>query len=303
MFLTEDKLSSLLVSCQQSGDFSSLKQNLWDVFSSPDCLGGSWLLSSTTAALPSNTATVCQAGAPRRTKEELRALEGEKDVDSCEEEKPVEKVAENASAVCTVDIPGLRRSFEKLFSLDNSIFEAGLVNALVMLCSNLEMDLKVKPNVAKDVNFLNLYEIVFELPVIGYEAYLENVLPLVIYFILIILLFYMYNSGLSGGGTAASGESGCPGQVLVLTIPGQVKVNAGKPPADPQSEGLHGDVHPGSPHERRRDNRGGRQRHQDHLLRQPAGRGRVQAARLGHCGAADHGHRHLLLHRDGGQRQ
>ena len=186
MFLTEDKLSSLLVSCQQSGDFSSLKQNLWDVFSSPDCLGGSWLLSSTstTDSLTSTTATVCQAGAPRRTKEELRALEGEKDVDSCEEEKPVEKVAGNASAVCTVDIPGLRRSFEKLFSLDNSIFEAGLVNALVMLCSNLEMDLKVKPNVAKDVNFLNLYEIVFELPVIGYEAYLENVLPLVIYLIL-----------------------------------------------------------------------------------------------------------------------
>ena len=49
----------------------------------------------------------------------------------------------------------------------------------MMLCSNLEMDLKVKPNVAKDVNFLNLYEIVLELPVIGYEAYLENVLPIV----------------------------------------------------------------------------------------------------------------------------
>ena len=179
MFLTEDKLSSLLESCQQSGDFSSLKQNLWDVFSSPDCLGGSWLLSSTSTVLPSSSSTVCQAGAARRTKEELRALEGEKDVDSCEEEKPVEKVVENASAVCTVDIPGVRRSFEKLFSLDNSIFEAGLVNALVMLCSNLEMDLKVKPNVAKDVNFLNLYEIVLELPVIGYEAYLENVVPLV----------------------------------------------------------------------------------------------------------------------------
>ena len=184
MFLTESKLSSLVESCQQSGNFNPLKQNLWDVFSSPDCLGISWLLSSSSSSsLSSNTSTtptVCQTGgAHKRTKEELRALEGEKDVDSCEEEKLVEKVAENASAVCTVDIPGVRRSFEKLFSLDNSIFEAGLVNALVMLCSNLEMDLKVKPNVAKDVNFLNLYEIVLELPVIGYEAYLENVLPLV----------------------------------------------------------------------------------------------------------------------------
>jgi len=106
-------------------------------------------------------------------------------VDSCEavaEEKKdedAEKSKASASSVCTVNIESLRRSYDKLFKLDNSIYEAGLVNALVMLCSNLEMDLKVKPNVAKDVNFLNLYEIVLELPVIGYEAYLENVLPTV----------------------------------------------------------------------------------------------------------------------------
>jgi len=177
MFLTEEKLSSLIETCQQSGDFSSLKQTLWDVFSSPDSLGSSWPV-SVSASPPASSSPVCEAGV-KRTKEELRALEGEKDVDSCEETKPVEKTMQNASAKCTVDIPSLRRSYEKLFSLDNSIFEAGLVNALVMLCSNLEMDLKVKPNVAKDVNFLNLYEIVLELPVIGYEAYLENVLPLV----------------------------------------------------------------------------------------------------------------------------
>lgn len=53
------------------------------------------------------------------------------------------------------------------------------MNALVMLCSNLEMDLKCKPNIAKDINFLNLYEIVLELPCLGAEAYLENLVPLV----------------------------------------------------------------------------------------------------------------------------
>ena len=48
----------------------------------------------------------------------------------------------------------LRRSLESLFCLDNSIFESGLVNALVMLCSNLEMDLKCKPNIAQVGNIL-----------------------------------------------------------------------------------------------------------------------------------------------------
>ena len=49
----------------------------------------------------------------------------------------------------------------------------------MMLCSNLEMDLKCKPNIAKDINFLNLYEIVLELPCLGAEAYLENLVPVV----------------------------------------------------------------------------------------------------------------------------
>jgi len=187
MFLDEEKLDDLISECQQSGNFSTLKQTLWDVFSSPESLGQSWLVtpasSSTSSSHSSSSACDNLQNMKKMTKEEVRALEGEKDVDSCEisEEKTEtkEKTKQNASSVCTVNIDALRRSYEKLFNLDNSIFESGLVNALMMLCSNLEMDLKVKPNVAEDVNFLNLYEIVLELPVIGYEAYLENVLPIV----------------------------------------------------------------------------------------------------------------------------
>jgi len=117
------------------------------------------------------------------TKEEVRSLEGEseKDVDSSESEKSKTTTSKDPgkSSVCTVDIESLRRSYVKLFALENSIFESGLVNALVMLCSNLEMDLKCKPNIDQEVNFLNLYEIILELPVLGCEAYLENVIPLV----------------------------------------------------------------------------------------------------------------------------
>ena len=191
MILDEEKLDKLIADCQESGNWSSLKQSLWDVFSSPECLGHSWPVgpsSDGSGAASVMTSNICDNQSQnfkKMTKEEVRALEGEKDVDSCEavaEEKKdedAEKSKASASSVCTVNIESLRRSYDKLFKLDNSIYEAGLVNALVMLCSNLEMDLKVKPNVAKDVNFLNLYEIVLELPVIGYEAYLENVLPTV----------------------------------------------------------------------------------------------------------------------------
>jgi len=187
LFLTEAKLDQLITECSESGNYTNLKQTLWDVFSSSESLGASWPMTgvSTPATPPASASCDSQPSLLKMSKEEVRALEGEKDVDSSEVEiaAPVEasaaSISSMASSVCTVDIPSLRSSYEKLFNMDNSIFEAGLVNALVMLCSNIEMDLKVKPNIAKDVNFLNLYEIVLELPVLGCEAYLENVVPLV----------------------------------------------------------------------------------------------------------------------------
>jgi len=186
LFLSEEKLDQLIQECSESGNYTTLKQTLWDVFSSSESLGASWPKIGTAAPATPPVSKACDTAnsLKKMTKEEVRALEGEKDVDSSEAEipAPVEIVALSpgmASSVCTVDIDSLRSSYDKLFNMDNSIFEAGLVNALVMLCSNMEMDLKVKPNVAKDVNFLNLYEIVLELPVLGCEAYLENVVPLV----------------------------------------------------------------------------------------------------------------------------
>jgi len=183
--LSEEKLDKLISDCSESGNYTSLKQTLWDVFSSSDSLGASWPKKGIlTSSIPSSKVCDSTTNLLKMSKEEVRALEGEKDVDSSEQD--ISSAVENlgnttkmASSECTVDIPSLRSSYEKLFNLDNSIFEAGLVNALVMLCSNIEMDLKVKPNIAKDVNFLNLYEIVLELPVLGCEAYLENVVPLV----------------------------------------------------------------------------------------------------------------------------
>ena len=72
------------------------------------------------------------------TKEEMRALEGEKDVDSLEEVEKKKDTAgsekeQMASTKCTVDITSLRRSYDRLFALDNSIFESGLVSFFVAI--------------------------------------------------------------------------------------------------------------------------------------------------------------------------
>ena len=88
MILDEEKLDKLIHDCQESGNWSSLKQSLWDVFSSPECLGHSWPSvpsSDASEAASVMTSNTCDTqNFKKMTKEEVRALEGEKDVDSCE---------------------------------------------------------------------------------------------------------------------------------------------------------------------------------------------------------------------------
>lgn len=187
--LNEEKLEELIVKGEKTKDWAPLKQSLWEVFSVPDCLGASWSLEGSLPTSHKQMDSASSIDFRKMTKEEVRALEGEKDVDSQEDgvgsQPPTPGSHTRGTDTklpvisCNVDIPALRRSYDRLFSLDNSIFEAGLVNALVMLCSNMEMDLKCKPNIANTVNFINLYEIVLELPILGNEAYLENLVPLI----------------------------------------------------------------------------------------------------------------------------
>ena len=110
--------------------------SLWEVFSTPDCLGASWAQSTTPQSSPSAmSAPKASADLRKMTKEEMRALEGEKDVDSLEEVEKKDAVAdkkEMASTKCTVDIASLRRSYDRLFALDNQIFEAGLVSDSIL---------------------------------------------------------------------------------------------------------------------------------------------------------------------------
>jgi len=186
MTLDKKKLDDIIQDCKKSGNYSNLKQILWDVFSTPDSLANSWLLEGS-ATTPvgkglDGAGTSKGEGSKKLTKEEVRQMEGDqdKDVDSSQQERSMGEEKTEPTEIqpkCTLDLQSLRDSYETLFELDNSIFESGLVNALVMLCSNLEMDLKCKPNITQEFNFLNIYALVFELPVLGSEAYLENVVP------------------------------------------------------------------------------------------------------------------------------
>lgn len=76
----------------------------------------------------------------------------------------------------SVDVCAVRRSFEALSSVESQHYESALVQALILLLDTLELDMKYGRQKA-EVNLLNVFVIVFELPWLGSGDYFERILP------------------------------------------------------------------------------------------------------------------------------
>ena len=140
---------------------------LGHIFSSPELLSQSFL--GPPVKLAPNQGEL--------SKEQLRSMEVDldKDKDSQEVDDHRNYQADDSEEI-SVDLSSVRRSFDALSSVDSEKYESPLVHALVVLSETLELDLKYGKS-RPEVNLLNLFVIVFELPWLGMGEYFENVLP------------------------------------------------------------------------------------------------------------------------------
>ena len=101
----------------------------------------------------------------------------DKDKDSQETESSrVEAQNMEKNEQITVNLAAVRRLFEALGAIGAENYESPLIHALLFLTATLELDLKVGRN-QTEVNLLNVFVIVFELPWLGSGDYCEKVLP------------------------------------------------------------------------------------------------------------------------------
>ncbi|XP_048511578.1 ubiquitin-protein ligase E3A isoform X2 [Athalia rosae] len=174
-FLTEPKLLDIIQRCKSEGSYSLLIRTLGEVFSSAEALSRSFQKSaendSPLAALL-DRAPVALLGPPGDlSKEAVRSLQGEDKEEDSSDPSPTEPHPDDTS----VDLPAVRRAFSSLWSLPGEAFESALVHALVNLADNIELDLRVfgiVPSYSTD-SLLNVFLIVFEIPVLGSSEYLE----------------------------------------------------------------------------------------------------------------------------------
>ncbi|KAK2580164.1 hypothetical protein KPH14_012435 [Odynerus spinipes] len=175
-YLTEAKLLDIINKCKSEGSYSLLIHTLGEVFSSREALSRSFQKTekndSPLAALLDRAPDNLLRPPADLNKEAVRSLQGEdKEEDSSDPSPTVPPNDDDTS----VDLLAVRRAFKALWTLPGEAFESALVNALVTLADTIELHLRVfgkTPSHSMD-SLLNVFLIVFEIPMLGNSEYLE----------------------------------------------------------------------------------------------------------------------------------
>ncbi|XP_035724686.1 ubiquitin-protein ligase E3A-like isoform X1 [Vespa mandarinia] len=175
-YLTEAKLLDIINKCKSEGTYSLLIHTLGEVFSSREALSRSFQKTekndSPLAALLDRAPDNLLRPPADLNKEAVRSLQGEdKEEDSSDPSPTVPPNDDDTS----VDLLAVRRAFKALWTLPGEAFESALVNALVTLADTIELHLRVfgkTPSHSMD-SLLNVFLIVFEIPMLGNSEYLE----------------------------------------------------------------------------------------------------------------------------------
>ena len=167
--LTETSFKQIIDNCNEYGIYSKLVHTLGHVFANPEFLGQSFIRQG-------NTSCTSTVGHGQLSKEQLRSMEVDLDKDKDSQEAVAEIRLQDIGQEVSVDICSVRRSFEAFSSIESQNYESALVHALILLCETIELDMKFGRQKA-EVNLLNVFVIVFELPWLGTGDYFESVLP------------------------------------------------------------------------------------------------------------------------------
>lgn len=185
--LTEELLLGLVSECRSCGNYTPLIHALGQVFSREKFLKRSF---------PRRPSPSSEDGG--LTKEDLRAMEGDMDKDQdslelesgmvasdsddmlmehCLSEVVPDGLSRNVAAMLKelnglvnqdipVDVESVRRSYDVLFSIPELPFLDALVNAIMILCENLEIGLRYHKAYQRDPSLLSVFVVLLELPLL-----------------------------------------------------------------------------------------------------------------------------------------
>ena len=176
VFLTETSLLEVVRECKRNENWSQLIRSIGSIFNNPDSLAASFR--------PPTKPT----DAHLSSKEELRSMEVDKDQDTSgsDVDKPPTVAAADSAATkdeqkdapatvddvtltpdsLSLDLEGLRNAYKEMFSEAELPWLNALSNAIIYLSKDMDMAIKYKSAFEFDPNYVNIFQIVLEIPVL-----------------------------------------------------------------------------------------------------------------------------------------
>ncbi|XP_005102222.2 ubiquitin-protein ligase E3A [Aplysia californica] len=180
-FLTEEILTKVIDECEARNSWSKLNHVIGSVFNNPESI-----LLSFRKASPASEPVVDEAAA---TDESSATTSQASDGDSSGSNLPVPESQSGPASTdkvttdghhdddMSVDLPSLRRAYQRLLDVPDQPFQGALVNALMILSHTLDMELKYKDALARRPDYINVFVIVMEIPMLHWPEYLVNAFP------------------------------------------------------------------------------------------------------------------------------
>ena len=83
----------------------------------------------------------------------------------------------DAGDVYPLDLASMRRAYSRLAELPDQPFQGALINALLALAPTVDRDIRYRGALDHDPNYILVFVIVLEIPMLHWPEYLENAFP------------------------------------------------------------------------------------------------------------------------------
>jgi ubiquitin-protein ligase E3 A len=163
-YLTEEILRAVIDECRASSSWSKLVHLIGSVFNNPESLIKSFrkCLHVATSSTTNDKEESDESGAAA--------------IDSMAD-KQLLRESQVSDSDLTVDLPSLRRAYHHLMEVPEQFIQAPLINALKSLSQTLEMELKYKNVLESKPDYISVFVIVMEIPMLLSPEYLDSAFP------------------------------------------------------------------------------------------------------------------------------
>lgn len=174
--LSEGKVRTIISECKTADNWSPLIRLIGETYNNPDSLMRSFLKKTES-----------------KSKEDQRSMEVDldKDTDDKETQDPDNNASEQEASTplptkqvnlrddddVTVDIESVRQTYKELFAIPHEPFQVALINAIISLSRAMTISLKYHQAYEANMDFLNIFIIVLEIPSLHSPEFIESATP------------------------------------------------------------------------------------------------------------------------------